>query len=414
MIELRPEQIEARDKGLKALNTLGIVYLAMEVRTGKTLAALSIVHEMSLSSALFVTKKKAIPSVESDYRKSGYKFELDVINFESLHKVYRKYPIYIIDESHCLGAFPTPNKRTKQLQELIGKGYVILMSGTPTPETFSQIYHQFSISPLTPFYEYPNFYKWAKKYVSVYKRYVNSFQINQYDRISKENQKILEEILDPYMFRLSQKDAGFEMMVEEKVHYVKMDWKIDQLVKILTKKLLYQFKNGEDMLVADTPVRLQSYVHQIFSGTVKVSDDKRVILDKSKAYYIKKQFAGKKIAIFYKFIAEGDMLRSVFPNHTDSPEEFNNNDDMIFIGQVVSNREGTNLSSADYLIMFNIDFSATSYFQARARMQTKNRTKAATLIWLFALGGIESKIYEAVSRKKNYTLRYFKKDYGIK
>jgi hypothetical protein len=52
-----------------------------------------------------------------------------------------------------------------------------------------------------------------------------------------------------------------------------------------------------------------------------------------------------------------------------------------------------------------------SYFQARARLQTKDRTKSAKVYWLFSRGGIEEKIYRAVMKKKDYTLAHFKRDY---
>jgi hypothetical protein len=46
----------------------------------------------------------------------------------------------------------------------------------------------------------------------------------------------------------------------------------------------------------------------------------------------------------------------------------------------------------------------------RARLQSKDREKVAEVHWVFAKDGIEDRIYQAVSNKKNYTLNYFKKD----
>jgi hypothetical protein len=46
-------------------------------------------------------------------------------------------------------------------------------------------------------------------------------------------------------------------------------------------------------------------------------------------------------------------------------------------------------------------------------MQNKDREEASKVYWLFADGGIEEKIYKAVKHKKDYTLSYFKNDYGI-
>lgn len=47
-------------------------------------------------------------------------------------------------------------------------------------------------------------------------------------------------------------------------------------------------------------------------------------------------------------------------------------------------------------------------------MQSKERSKEALLYWIFAKGGIEEKIYQRVINKQDYTLSYFRKDYGIK
>ena len=101
----------------------------------------------------------------------------------------------------------------------------------------------------------------------------------------------------------------------------------------------------------------------------------------------------KKIAIFYKYVAEATALQWEFAGRiVTDPMAFNKaGNDAVFISQVQSGREGINLSSADCLIMYNIDFSAVSYWQARARLQTKDRKEDAIVYWLFFNGGIEEK-----------------------
>ena len=96
---------------------------------------------------------------------------------------------------------------------------------------------------------------------------------------------------------------------------------------------------------------------------------------------------------------------------TQDIEEFNTTDKHIAL-QIVSGREGTNLSKADFIIMYNIDFSAVSYWQARDRMTTIKRSNNI-VYWLFSIGGIEDKIYKAVMNKKNYTTQTFIKDVRI-
>jgi hypothetical protein len=75
----------------------------------------------------------------------------------------------------------------------------------------------------------------------------------------------------------------------------------------------------------------------------------------------------------------------------------------------VSGREGISLMKAQYLVYYNIDFSATSYWQSRDRMTTMDRLKNQ-VFWIFAKDGIEHNIYKAVSDKKDYTVNHFKKD----
>jgi hypothetical protein len=417
---LRPEQRTTVDRAKEILAEKNIVYLAAEVRTGKTLMALTVAHESAkqkFNRVCFITKKKAITSIEMDYANSGYRFDtFTCTNFEQVLKLNPIYDLFIIDEAHALGQYAKPSERTKALRELVQDKPCILMSGTPHPETPSQIYHQFWVTQYGPFQAYSNFYKWARDYVAVKKKMINGWFINDYSGAIEAKVK---EAIDPYMVRLSQEEAGFTSMVEEEILKVKIDERLYRLMDVLKKDKLYRMKSG-DTIIADTPVKLQSLWHQLSSGTVTLVDivkekevRKRFILDESKAWFIRGRFAGHKIAIFFKFIAEGELLKRIFPTWTDNPEEFNRNPDMTFICQVVSGREGTNLSTADALVMYNIDFSATSYWQARARMQTKDRIKASKLYWIFSEKGIEWEVYKAVSNKKNFTLAFFQKAYGL-
>ena len=53
-------------QGTKVIKDHGFLYLAMEVRTGKTLTSLSICSKLNAYNVLFVTKKKAISSIDPD------------------------------------------------------------------------------------------------------------------------------------------------------------------------------------------------------------------------------------------------------------------------------------------------------------------------------------------------------------
>ena len=152
-----------------------------------------------------------------------------------------------------------------------------------------------------------------------------------------------------------------------------------------------------------------SKVHQLCSGTVKFESGKSMVVDNSKAKYIKKYFKNKKIGIFYKFKEEFNAIKSVFKDMiTNDLDEFNSTNKSIAL-QIVSGREGISLKQADALVYYNIDFSATSYWQSRDRMTTKHR-ESNLIYWIFSEQGIEKDIYKTVVKKKDYTLTHFKRD----
>ena len=404
-MKFRKYQSEIIDKAFDVLVKYGFVYLSMQVRTGKTLTAMGTAQKLGVDNMLFVTKKKAISSIEDDYKLLSPKFHLTVINYESLHKVAGKYECIVLDEAHGMGAYPKPSKRTKMIKQIIKKQnpFVILMSGTPTPESFSQMYHQVYACPHNPFRNYTNFYKFAKDYVNVVQIRIGAMPHNNY---SSGKQSILDQ-MKPYMISYTQKEAGFKVETIEKVLKVKMSDLTYNMVKQLKKNLVIE--GTDEVVLADTGVKLMSKLHQLFSGTVKFESGKATVIDLSKAEFIRTQFKNQKIGIFYKFKAEYDALKEVYGDDlTNELKEFKTTNKNIAL-QVVSGREGISLKEADCLVNYNIDFSALSYWQSRDRMTTKDSIQN-DVYWIFSENGIEEKIYRAVTKKKDYTLKHFEKD----
>lgn len=421
-MQLRDYQERISNEAVVLLREHHIAYLSMEVRVGKTLTALEAARKYGATWVLFVTRKKAMSSIkkkedddpEGDFDKlnPGYKFT--IINYESVHKLHAGYEFdfIILDEAHCLSQYPSVAERTKLLKNICKGLPVIYLSGTPSPESYSQLYHQFWISSFSPFAAWSTFYKWAAEFVTVKKKFFYNRQINDYSTANKEK---IDELTKHLFISYSQEDAGFTEYVKEEILYVDMWQTTYALAEKLRTKRIHIGKEGQEIL-ADTTVKLLNKMHQVFSGTVLTEDGKGVVFDYTKAKFIKEHFADRKIAIFYKFKAEYGMLIWTFgiDKLTSDPQEFNASPDLIFVSQIQSGREGINLSTADALVMLNIDYSAVSYWQARARMQSKERTKEAMLYWIFSRGGIEEKIHAAVHDKKDYTLNYFKKDFKTK
>tara|TARA_B100000780_G_scaffold279102_1_gene255591 strand:- start:2802 stop:4025 length:1224 start_codon:yes stop_codon:yes gene_type:complete len=405
MIEFREYQKEIISQGVGVIKKFKFLYLAMEVRTGKTLTSLGICDMIGAKKVLFITKKKAISSIVNDFELLLPEFELEVINYESLHKVKQTgWDVVICDEAHGMGAFPKPSGRTKKVNNIIARSlpYVILLSGTPTPESYSQMYHQVYFIPGNPFSMYKNFYQFAKEYVTIVKKKIGGMYINDY---SKGTKTIIEK-LRPYTINFSQKQAGFVVETTEHVLEVELKEETLALISKLKKDLVVEGQN--EVILADTAVKLMTKVHQMCSGTIKFESGNSMVLDYSKAEYIKERFKGKKIGIFYKFKQELSALKEIYGSElcVDLPT-FDSTNKTIAL-QIVSGREGISLRNADALVYYNIDFSATSYWQSRDRMTTKERLES-DVYWIFSKGGIEKDIYKAVIKKKDFTLSHFKR-----
>lgn len=448
-MQLRTYQIENAKKAVDILHRLKIVYLAMQVRTGKTVTALETARLFGAKKVLFLTKKKAIQSIENDYKEFLYErhFDIVIINDESMHTIEdNDFDVVIHDEHHRFSAIPKPGKYTKMYKQRFGHLPMIFLSGTPTPETKMQWYHQFWVSKYSPF-EQTNFYKWFNEWGFVKKEFEHGFgKTNNYqstkeviykyyavqkrklskqdesynnklenlDRLQKidlqiqeETEKRLENFIRPYLITFTQKESGFETSVKEVIHKVPMNQITYKIASILRRDNIVRGSN--EVILADTAVKLMSKLLQVFSGTVIFESGESKVIDNSKVIYIQDKFKGKRLGIFYKFKTEWTMLKDFFGDDIcEDINQFNNGTKHIAL-QYLSGREGISLRNADELIFLTPDFSATTYFQARDRLSYLGREEN-TLHWILSDRGIDNNVHRSVINKKSYTLSVFKKD----
>ena len=421
MIELRDYQERLSVEGCQKLQDHKIVYYAIETRVGKSLIALNTLKLYGAKSVLCITKKKAIKSIEGDYAAMDPRFKLLVTNYEQVNKLNPSdYDAVIIDEAQNVSAFPKPSQRAIACRKICFGKPVILMSATPSAESYSQLFHQLTCSSFSPYEGYMRdpkkgslyaFYRWAKAgYVTIKKKRIGAGR--EIDDYSQCNGDAVWKDVKNLFIRFTQEEAGFVATVEEQFHHVEMMPETYKILAELDKNRMYArtipYSGREVVATVNGGADLINKMTQASGGTLIFDgEEKGVILDWSKGVYIKSRFHGRKIAILYRYKSEFEMLKSFFPQFTESPEEFNSRNDLTYLGQIQSSKEGVNLSTADDLVCVNMDFSATSFFQMRARIQNKDRKGSAPLHWIFARGGMEDKIYKAVSNKKSFTYAYY-------
>ncbi len=414
MKELRQYQIDKSIEGFEILKKHKLVYISAMVRTGKTAISLNICKLYGFKNVLFLTKKIAIDSILSDYKEFSFEscFELKVMNNESMHKVFGEFDVIVMDEAHRFGAYPKPSSGCKEFKKRFSNLPIIFLSGTPNPESYSQIFHQFWVSKYSPFEE-TNFYKWAKNYVNVTQKRIGQHMINDY---SDANKKLVNEKINHLMVKLTQEEAGFSSSVNE--HIINIDSPaLNLLIKLIKKTRLIDNDILEEKgfkiricgeIVADTPAKLMQKIHQISAGTCLNEAGELAFIDHSRAKYIQSNFEGKKIVIFYQFKGELQAIKNTFgSNITEDVNEFNTSNKNIAL-QLVSGREGINLSKADCIVYYNLSFSAVTYFQSKDRMTTIDRL-VNDVYFICLNGGLESHILEQLNKKKSFTLDVFKK-----
>ena len=410
MIQLRGYQVDIAKKGLNILKEKAIVYLAMEVRTGKTLTAFEICKQYDAKKVLFLTKKRAVESgtIRDDYDKLECNFKIKIINNESLHKVTdNDFDLIISDEHHRNSSYPKPNKTTKEIKHRFGDLPMIFLSGTPAIESGSQWYHTFWISYYSPFTE-KSFYKWADLFVNKRNKHIGARTVIDY---SQSRDELILPIIEPYLLKYTQKEAGFSAEIEEKVLYYDLPINLSKLVDTILKDEIIVGKY--DNVVADTAAGMLNKVHQITNGTVICESGATWILDNTKAEFIKQYFRGKKIAIFYYFQKEKELIQAVYGNLiTTDIHEFNSTNKSFLIQQI-SGSEAISLKEAECLVYYNFGYSGKNYTQGRDRMTTKEREQN-NVYFVMSKDDINSRIYKAIKAKKRYNEKLFLKDYGTR
>ena len=82
-----------------------------------------------------------------------------------------------------------------------------------------------------------------------------------------DGQQTIIDAMKPFTISYSQKEAGFKVNTVEHRLYVKMADVTYNIAAKLKKNLVVEGK--DEVILADTSVKLMMKLHQIYSGTVK-------------------------------------------------------------------------------------------------------------------------------------------------
>jgi len=402
IIKLYDHQKQMIKDARPILEEFNLVCIAAETRTGKSLATIFLLKD-DYKKILVLTKKKAIDSWNSDLNLAAAK-NFTVINYESIHKLENSfYDVIVLDESHSIGSYPKPSKRAAQVKEIAEDKKIVYLSATPSAETFSQLFHQFWISSYSPFFE-NNFYSWYRFYGEDDSIMIQGRMMKQY---KAAKQDLIMQDINHLIVSMTKKKANFEVLVDEQIHMIEVNPNYLESIKHLKRHRIVRVDDHD--VVAETAPGLMNKLHQLSGGTIKINNRLSLITSDHKVEYIKSCLGSdKKIVVLCNYIKERELLLSRLENSTDDVDEFKNEDYQYFVGHIKTFSEGVDFSYADSMIIYSLNFSATTYLQSKERLANKKRVKPIVVHYLFTKDTVDEYIYKAVSSKMNFTSKYYK------
>lgn len=410
-MDLREHQKVLVSRCLDVLKSKHLCYLAAEERVGKSLVALDLIYQLCdiSQTALILTKKKALEGWLSSimgYRDGILKSRVLVTNYEQINKLTLKPSFVILDEAHHgIGAYPRYSKIAGLAQKhAYDANYVLLLSATPHAESYSQLFHQLNVSKFSPFDHYRDFYAWFRDYGIPEFQWIGGRQIRKYNNTQVDK---IKEAVDPYFVRMSRAEAGFDFEPIDHIHLVDLSNVERRHIETLkrTRVLELDVSRSDTKMVydANTPTKLITALHQLEGGSLKFDKKGWHIWEApkeqlSKVNYILNTWGDiSDIAIFYNYIAEGELLRKYFKN--------------ALILQGTSYAEGIDLSHIRTLVIYSQNFSASKYIQRKARQCNYARKEPIHVHFLLARGEISEMVYECVARKQvSFTSTIYMRD----
>ena len=388
-------QEELSNEALTIIRENGMVYLAMEERTGKTLTTILTAEKSTAERILVITKKKALTGWEETLADFDHKKHYTVVNYHQAYKYgLNKYDLVLMDESHnYISAFPKPGKIWKELKEICQDIPIIYISATPHAQGPQMLFHQFALCSWNIWHRHSNFYKWFQMYGLPYNKVINGINIPQYDRCNSE---MIMQGIDHLFITKTRKELDFDHEPEDKVHWIELDKTTKAVYNILLSDEIIGLSVGE--LVCDSKSKLRTSLHQLEGGTIKIDEGRHVLANKEKVDYILEHFGDKPgLVIMYNFKAELIKLEQHFKEAT--------------ILQATSYAEGVDLHKFSDLVIYSQDYSTARHTQRRARQCNKKRDTPITVHYLLVKKAISSQVYTTVSiNKRNYVDSVYFKD----
>jgi len=404
-----PHQITKAAELVTITKRFGYSLLFGLPRSGKSLTALLAIESFKASRILILCPKAAIAGwtkfIDDTELKSYLTKQYTVTNYEAIGSWKTRttsksgkeikpikefhpklntddYDLVILDESHRIGGVGKPSQRYKSLQIMLTDKPRMYLSGTPFIEKNAlSAYYMFTFPKYTPF-QHKSFYCFFRQWGIKSTMFLHGKEVNQYKFAKPELLKYIAN----FTVAMDQTDAGISKLhqVTDEIHQVPLSSPTLQLIAKLQSDLVITV--DDHTFLADTKLKLNSAVHQIEGGTLKVDATYLVLDNTERIDYIKQVWGDTKdMAIMCHYKAEATKLEAHFTNAT--------------IYSSIRHAEGVDLSHHKHLIIYSLLESGNKYTQLRERTVNLAKQQSSIAHFLITPGMRSQHIYETVANK---------------
>lgn len=390
-------QKDLADEAHKILSEYGLVYLAAEERTGKTISSLLVYEKCTEpKNILIVTKKAALDGWKEvlDNCDSWLKNNYTVINYHSVDKVGRvSFDGLILDESHSyISSYPKRSSIWKKVSSYTNNKPIIYCSATPYAQGEQLLFNQFALSSFSPWNKYKSFYSWYEDYAerdaagTTDSFYIRGRMIKSYKVVKSD---LIHDEVGHLFITKTRKELGFSEEPEDVIHYIELGEQTKVAYNILMKSKVLDFEvdDVEYSIVCDTGQRTKMALHMLEGGGLKSEDEYIVLNSREKIDYILKNWGDSdNVCIMYQYVVEGIKLKKEFKN--------------CVILQGITYAEGVDLSHIEHMVVYSQDWSTARHTQRRARQANINRDTEIKVHFLLVKKAVSEQVYNTVSKNK--------------
>ncbi len=415
-------------------------FLAMAMRTGKTLAAIRIAHRNAPNGKYLVCAPLTvlIPWMDELAREGRVPRALLAGDAEAFLEAKepgwylvgpaalrinsfvlgQDWDYVIVDESTLMR---NPKAEiTKALNNAnVSAKRRICLSGWPCPEGEEDWFEQMRFLGHGRFMGCTNFYQWRNRY----------FVAVDYDWVPRPGTSLaIKQALIGRVFFLSAAQAGMPDKFVEELRYVKMDQDQEKIYEQVEKDFAATYRE-HSLSTKWVPVQ-DLRLHQIASGEVPWDDGQRTRFDgklRDLSTMLTGELRMEKLVVFFRFDAGvnsvADELASLgiavarITGETPMDEraaaihDFQSGKKRVILLQAECGKFALDLSVASVAVFYSQGYSFETYVQCRNRLKHPTKSSPNLLIFLVTKGTCEEHILPALKDKKSVGDFYFTKIY---